>query len=252
LSGRRAFNGRNSTEVTYQLLTVEPPDLTELVAEVPKSLADVLRFAMAKQRDARYASARAMADALRSAMHSGGEPNAASPIDVTVVTPPPSAFEPAARVPIDDATLDTIERRLARHIGPLARHLVREAARRTTSIEELCETVSRNIGQTAERKRFLTESLDGSLSRSGTTIVRTTVRRTATTNAGKASGGDISAEQIERVERALTRFVGPIARVLVKRALPAATSEAALWEQLAARIERPADRDAFLRQRPGG
>ena len=67
-----------------------------------------------------------------------------------------------------------------------------------------------------------------------------------------APGVAITAAQIERVERALTRALGPIAKVLVKRALPDAASEAALWDRLAAHIERPADREAFLRQRPGG
>jgi hypothetical protein len=62
----------------------------------------------------------------------------------------------------------------------------------------------------------------------------------------------LSDAQIERVERALTRALGPIGKLLVKRALPGAASEAALWERLAAHIERPADRDAFMRQKPPG
>ena len=43
----------------------------------------------------------------------------------------------ASGIAVDDVTLDTIERRLARHVGPIARHLVRDAARRTSSIEAL-------------------------------------------------------------------------------------------------------------------
>src|ERR1700733_6473485 len=65
LSGTRAFTGRNSTEVTQRLLTVEPRDLTEFVPGVPATLAVALRRAMAKPKEARYPSAQSMADALR-------------------------------------------------------------------------------------------------------------------------------------------------------------------------------------------
>jgi serine/threonine-protein kinase len=251
LTGTRAFSGRNATEVTYQVLTVEPPELAQVVEDVPPSLAAVLRQAMAKSRDARFASARTMVDALQAAMRMGG---VAPAPDQTVVMPR-SAFEPIARAAIDDATLDTIERRLARHIGPIARRLVREAARKTDSVEALCQTLSRNISQTAEREKFLSEGLDGSLSRAtGMTSVRSSVQRPASTSVGSGSvvAGTIAAEQIERAERALTKALGPIAKVMVKRALPGVTSEAALWERLATHIQRPADREAFLRSRPGG
>ena len=228
LTGTRAFSGRSVTEVTYQLLTVEPRDPTGIVAEIPEALAGVLRQAMAKVRESRYASARLMADALRGAL---GDP---ALTERTVVIPP----RPPATA-IDDVTLDTIERRLARHVGPIARRLVRDAARHTNSIEALCETVSRNIGPPADRQRFLTESMEG-------TIVRTTVQRSV------VGSTNISSGQVERVERALTKALGPIAKVLVKRAVPGAASEAALWEQLATHIQRAPDREAFLRQRPGG
>ena len=286
LSGSRAFGGRNVTEVTYQLLTAESRDLTELPTDVPAGLAAVLRRAMAKSREARYASAQTMADALQAAMR--GDPltgDAASEVsasDRTVVMTPRAAFEPVSSVAIDEATLDTIERRLARYIGPIARHLVREAARRTRSAETLCETVSRNISQAADRERFLAEAMTGSLHQTSLTAARpaaplpTAQPSTAPPSAAQSStaqpsaaqpsaatplvaagggtspGANLSAAQTERVERALTRALGPIAKLLVKRALPGAGSEAALWERLAAHIERPADRDAFLRQRPGG
>ena len=48
LSGTRAFNGRNIAEVTQQLLTAEPRDLTEFVPGLPVELASALRRAMAK------------------------------------------------------------------------------------------------------------------------------------------------------------------------------------------------------------
>ena len=269
LSGTRAFNGRNATDVAHQLLTREPRDLTELVADVPTSLTQVLRQAMSKLKERRFASAPEMAEALQATMR---VVPAAAPDDAetdgdaaasnqTTMLSTHAVFAPAPSdpVPVDDATLDTIGRRLALHVGPIARHMVREAAKRTQSIEALCETVARNIGQPAERERFLAETLDGSVLRSGSSGVRSGVARSGTSRSGgtgvpassgeSPSGGAPSAAQIERAERALTRALGPIAKLLVKRAVPNAATETVLWERLAAHIERPADRDAFLRQR---
>jgi tRNA A-37 threonylcarbamoyl transferase component Bud32 len=246
LTGTRAFTGRNVTEVTWRVLTAQPNDPVQIAADVPDALADVLRKAMAKDREQRHASAQEMADALAVALCEGGEDVSTATADRTIVMVPRPAATPEPRATVDDATLDTIERRLARHIGPIARHLVRDAARRANSIEELCETVSRNIAAPADRQRFLAESMDGSLSPGGMTSMRSSVRVPAATGAG------FSPEQIERVERALTKALGPIAKVLVKRALPGVASEAALWEKLATHIQRVPDREAFLRQSPGG
>ena len=262
LSGTRAFTGRNSTDVTQRLLTMEPRDLTEFVPGVPVALAGALRRAMAKPKEARYASAQLMADALLGALRNDGSASEEPANDQTVVMAQRPTLGPAAGVPasgappsgviVDDATLDTIERRLARHVGPIARHLVRDAARRTSSIETLCEAVSHNIGQAAERERFISESRNIPLQRSGSPATRSTVSRSAIASSAIAAGGAISPAQIERVERALTQALGPIAKLLVKRALPNAASEQALWERLATHIDRAAERETFLRQRQGG
>lgn len=61
----------------------------------------------------------------------------------------------------------------------------------------------------------------------------------------------IGSTEAARAEQALAEYLGPIARVLVKRALPAAQSPADLWRSLAAHIDGEAERNAFLRQAPG-
>ena len=54
---------------------------------------------------------------------------------------------------------------------------------------------------------------------------------------------------MQQAERELTRRLGPIARVLVKRALTTAHSPDDLWEILATHIERDVDRQSFLQAR---
>ncbi len=273
LMGRRAFPGRTIVEITQQILNGEP---AALPPGVPEGIVRVLRRAMEKNPEARFPSARAMADALRQAMGQTGDQIAG---DQTVRQdgrpdgrPDGVAREliPVAQsVPLDDAALSTIERMLAQRIGPIARHLVRDAAKRTTSLETVCETVARGIDHPAERERFLAEVRGGTLSgtaalssRPGMTSAGTVSRGGTAPSGGTSSSGGISSSggttggltdaQIERAVRALTLRIGPIAKVLVKRALPGAGSEAALWEKLAPHVENAADREAFLRQRSGG
>ncbi len=59
----------------------------------------------------------------------------------------------------------------------------------------------------------------------------------------------ITADELEHAQKELTRHVGPIARVLVKRTAAAVGSAAELWQQLSLHIEREDDRRAFLSRR---
>jgi len=148
LTAARPFAGRTSTEITHRLVHDDAPDPGAAVPGIAPRLAAVVRRALAKRPADRYASAQAMAEALR-----------------------PSVEHPAA----EDATV----------------------------------------------------------------VVRTATRA-------------ISPAEAQRAERALAEYLGPIAKVLVKRAVPKASSSAALWEALAAEIEHANDRAAFLRQRSSG
>jgi serine/threonine-protein kinase len=63
------------------------------------------------------------------------------------------------------------------------------------------------------------------------------------------TGRRITTAETERAERALAEYLGPIAKVLVKRALRTAETPAVLWDTLAGHIEQQSHRAAFLLQR---
>ena len=67
-----------------------------------------------------------------------------------------------------------------------------------------------------------------------------------------ATASAVAPVEVQRVEKALAQYLGPIAKLLVKRTLPRVASSAALWETLAAEIENGGDRSAFLRRRGQG
>lgn len=65
LSGRSPFKSSSLPETLRKVLVEDPPSLESSVSGVPSGLDAVLEKALAKERDARYRSAREMADELR-------------------------------------------------------------------------------------------------------------------------------------------------------------------------------------------
>jgi serine/threonine-protein kinase len=56
---------------------------------------------------------------------------------------------------IDAQAVDRVSRELAGYLGPIANVIVRKAAQRCNSLEELCSSVAREIVSDADRARFL-------------------------------------------------------------------------------------------------
>ena len=221
LAGVRPFAG-GATETMRRLLDAEPADLAPLGPEVPRGLVAFLGQALAKQVERRFQSAAEMAAALE---------RAARTDDVTVLEP---AGKPSVELPPDVRA--RLEAKLATAIGPIAKHVLRDAAARATGLEQMLEFAGGAIADEAQRARFAREAaavLRGERSLSGT---------------ADASGvGFIPAEEVAGIERELVRIIGPIARVLVRRAVPGVGSAAALRGALAVHIERADERAGFLR-----
>jgi hypothetical protein len=66
------------------------------------------------------------------------------------------AYAPAAAATaMEKSVLDRVSRDLAAFIGPIAEVVVRRAAKRCTSLEELCSTVAQEIDLSGDRAKFL-------------------------------------------------------------------------------------------------
>jgi serine/threonine protein kinase len=217
LSGARPFTGRNMTEIALQVINQAPPDIRGFAPDLPPLLVAAIERALAKRPEDRFATASEMAASLRQSMQSKPDDTA----DRTVIMPrEPTTFTEAA--------LSTIERELAQHVGPIAHHLVQTAARQAGSLEELRDIVAQRIDQPELRSRFRHDS-------SGTTRAK--------------SAHAVAPALAQQGERELAAYLGPIARILAKRALESATSPDDFWQRLGSHIERDADRQAFLRKR---
>ncbi|HST76422.1 MAG TPA: serine/threonine-protein kinase [Acetobacteraceae bacterium] len=244
LCGERPFAGRNFAEIGQNLLHADPPDLRERSVAVSPALKSVVDRALAKSPDARYATAAEMAAALRSATRP--EAAAGGLDDRTIVVPsaPPARTagppEPASAAGLtgsfDIETLSSVEHTLARYVGPIARLLVRAAIQRSGSVEALCDSLAGNIEQPGDRDRFRADAL-------------ARLRRGLTMSGTSAPAATIPAEELEHAQKELTHYLGPIARVLVKRAAAGAGSAPELWQRLSLHIDREEDRHAFLSRR---
>jgi serine/threonine-protein kinase len=250
VAGERAFPGHNLAEVTHRIQNEQLRLLPAPVRAVAPRLQLVLERAMGKHPEDRFDTGHEMAEALRQVIGSRDDEMEAS----TRVSPMPAAgvvpsqSEPADARPgtgprLDADTLQALEHKLTSYVGPIARILVRTTAGRSRSIADLCSQLALSIADGAEREQFRREV---------NLLIR--VRAPATDAAASpggrtARGNRLPEQELERVQEVLAQYVGPIARVLVRRATADASSVEALWLSLSNHIDAPAERAAFLRQR---
>jgi serine/threonine-protein kinase len=149
-----------------------------------------------------------------------------------------NASEPTGQ--FDATVLATIERKLVRYLGPIAGVVLKSALRPGATMEALCNSLAANIPEPKERERFRAETLSE--------LQRATMTQSGP---GQAPAANVfSAIELERVEKELAQYLGPIARILVRRAAAEAHSTRALWHLVSRHIERDDERSNFLRRLP--
>lgn len=135
--------------------------------------------------------------------------------------------------------LKTVEVNLAQHIGPLSRVLVKKAARKTANVEELTELLARFIPAENDRTAFLAH----------TQVIHPTAAPSpvAPPPPSAPPKPSFDADTLRSVERELALYVGPVAKILVKKAASQASHLEGLCELLTAELGDPAQRHAFRR-----
>ncbi len=234
LAGRKPFPSDSLAALSGALLAGTPPAPPEGLAP---ALAAVLARGHAAAAADRFPDAAAMAAALRDALDGMTDEGR------TVLLPSPTRAAAPDGPALDPAVVQSLEATLARYVGPLARHLVRNAAPGAGSPEALRATLALSIEGEEQRGRFLRDS-----GLHGEPAAPAAPRDESSRGAAATRGpGTLPAEALEEVARELARHVGPLARVLVRRAAATAPSLAALRETLAVQIADPAAQAAFRR-----
>jgi serine/threonine-protein kinase len=134
----------------------------------------------------------------------------------------------------DPAELSRIERALATHVGPMARVMVREAARNCSDATSLASAVSRHIPEDAKRQQFIDSARGGSrITPAPPTSAAQATASVAATVPHEAAAADPLTEAFRaQALQVVTRKMGPIARVLVRRAADAAGGSQSRFMQL--------------------
>jgi serine/threonine-protein kinase len=137
----------------------------------------------------------------------------------------------------DPAELQRLERVLATHVGPMARVMVRDAARTHHDAGSLAAAVAHNIPEEAKRHQFIEQARGGNRAGPSSTFGSSThgssTHGSSTFGSSTFGSGVKAAHSAHAAAAALTedfktqvghiftRKMGPIARVMIKRAADA-------------------------------
>ena len=144
-------------------------------------------------------------------------------------------------VALDREQLKRIENEMARHIGPIAQVVVRNAAKKAPSIPALAEAVAGEIADEKARAAFVRKFVSGEAT-------------SKPTGDPTRKAPDVSVSQkftpevLQKAEKALAQHIGAIARVVVRQAAAKARDEAELYLLIADEIKDPAERKNFTRK----
>jgi len=189
-------------------------------------------------------------------MMTGGGPGGGAPTAAPATAPagsapvaggPPGVVESTEFVPVagpsfEPAVLARVEGALAESIGPLARVLVRKAAKTAPNLAALCQLLAVAVPeaqQAAFRRRL------GDLA-GRPALPPAAPTGAATAPAPAAPGRPLSAEVLAEATQRLAVYIGPMAKLLVKRAAEQASGTRDLYERLARHIDAPRDRQRFV------
>jgi len=255
LAGVKPFRGKSITEIISFMETRGPEDIRGLNPAVPDSLKRVITKSVAFDPAQRYGEAAEFSKAISDAFPASsrdqqfrGLPSSAVPIaEVT----PPTASRASQTSPggasLAPELLREVERDLARFIGPMASIAVKRAVRQTNDLLELYELLGGQVNSPPDRAEFLARGRQ----RAATSLGRPRPLSAPQLETAAGRGTDHSTLPARRanlvaIEADLTRYIGPIARILVKRELEKFETLEKFCLLLAAHIPDERDRRTFL------
>ncbi|MDP3820736.1 MAG: serine/threonine-protein kinase [Burkholderiales bacterium] len=263
LTGTRPFRG-SSSQIMYQVLHDTPPGPSTLAIDQPppERFNAVVARALARRPEDRYASAAQMRAAL---LEVAGRPIAPHVSVATMMAPRPSAEEaqtvllprgvpslpaavataPAPTVasppaapsaaatpasPVwDDRLLGAIEALLVNHLGPVARLVLRDAARRSADPHALVTLIATDSLEADEREGFLARARALLPAQS---TAPAAAQPPAASSLPVLGSTPMTGSVIEKARLLLTHHIGPVASVIVRRAAAHTTSREAFFAVL--------------------
>lgn len=167
-----------------------------------------------------------------------------SPGHTTIIQP----LRPVAAPPepaLAPQVVDQAARELAVYVGPVAKVLAQRAQLRATDIASLYQALALELQSFADREAFLRQQPSEPRA-AGLMRLRSQPASAADEPTTVSSGVSLPAQVLEQATRELTPYLGPISKLLVKRAQAKALDREHLYHLLARQLGSTADRSAFL------
>ena len=227
LTGVCPFTGTPGA-VMRKILDETPPPPSAVAPNLPAYVDELVMKGMEKRPQVRYASAREWRDTLLAALSADVHEDAERTVLVHVTLESPISTPPQTQ--LDPELIAHLEKHLASHVGPVASLLIRRACVGATDLDTLRERLSAHLPTDDARRDF-----DSLLIPVGTGGPRTIGTQT------------ISAESVNEAASRLTTLLGPIARIVARRAAAGATDLRAFHAQLLDAVPEP-HREALRRE----
>lgn len=271
LTGARPFHGAASS-VMHQILNEQPRAPSQVAPELGTRFDAVVAAALAKLPAERHAGARAFRDALLAA--SGADPDATRlgdadrtvlaiglPAQAHVQASTQDASAIVTMTPWKREAVPEVESALARQIGPVARFLLKKIAAQADNLEALGELLLPHIPSQIGRDQFqqaltqIGKKLDATGTGTGAAVSATRAGLTSAVKTGFAASFAPAAAQLpagfddayaDAMAHKLITLIGPIGRVVVKRAMKQTGDRQAFLQLLAGHIDDPDQRARFL------
>ena len=207
----------------------------------PEFLA-AIDWALAPDEDQRPQSVPEWREALLGAAPTPPRTQVAQPRTQVQKAPPQPTTIPAT---FDPTLLKRLEAELAQYLGPIAPAVVRNAAKKAATQEQLVQMLAADISASIPRAAF---------QRQFSEISRPVSKPPAPAASGPAvpptalAASRFPQEVLDRATARLAEYIGALSRVVVKRAAIKARDEAELYLLIADEIEDPARKKAFIRR----
>ncbi|MFO1217348.1 MAG: serine/threonine-protein kinase [Burkholderiaceae bacterium] len=173
-------------------------------------------------------------------------PPAPSPADGPKST---SAASPSAPPPTgwSAVVLAGVELELARFVGPVGKVLVRRAAKAHKDLDSLVQALLPALEAPADREKF-SRAVLGRSSGFGRSGFGASQFATPTPTRTTGGGPVLSAQDLEQATKLLVRYIGPIGKIVAKRAAVEGVTREAFYAAVLNSIDGDDTRERFLRE----
>jgi serine/threonine protein kinase len=244
LTGVSPFLAETPAAVMHNVMQMQPAAPSTIKAGVPPGFDGVVSRALAKKPDERFQTAREFQAAMLMALQ-----GKAVTATMTLRTQTMRSPEKVPVLAIAPDVLAQIEGSLSRHMGPLAKVLIRKTQAETTSLDAFFHLLAEQIPDAEEQKAFLAKVAELKKPKARPEGVKAAPAPAPPPKAS-ATGKTFSPEVLAACERSLASHVGPLAKLLIKEAATQTSDLKEFYRKLADHIDSEEERRDFLASLP--